>query len=95
MFQAIKRAWQQAKEQYAMSQRSALSAATNPAVAAFREEVLAAFPYREEAKAWRTAVASGIPTRTKFSSTPRNTRQRSMNSRMPGGTIGVLGRKTR
>jgi hypothetical protein len=57
MFQAIKRAWQQAKEQYAMSQRSALSAATNPAVAAFREEVLAAFPYREEAKAWlRTMI---------------------------------------
>lgn len=40
-----------------MAQRSAISAATNPAVAAFREEVLATFPYREEAKAWlRTAV---------------------------------------
>ncbi len=57
MFQAIKRAWQQAKEQYALSQRSAISAATNPAVAAFREEVLATFPYREEAKAWlRTMI---------------------------------------
>ncbi|HEU5369910.1 MAG TPA: hypothetical protein VFU69_15665, partial [Ktedonobacterales bacterium] len=40
-----------------MAQRSPISAATNPAVAAFREEVLATFPYREVAKAWlRTAV---------------------------------------
>ena len=40
-----------------MAQRSPMSAAVNPAVAAFREEVLATFPYREEAKEWlRTAV---------------------------------------
>ena len=52
MFQAIKRAWQQAREQYALAQRSAISAATNPAVAAFRDEVLSTFPYRAEAKEW-------------------------------------------
>ena len=30
----------------------AISAAANPAVAAYREEVLAAFPYTEEARSW-------------------------------------------
>ncbi|HEY7348631.1 MAG TPA: hypothetical protein VH599_09985 [Ktedonobacterales bacterium] len=40
-----------------MAERSRLSAVVNPEVAAFREEVLATFPYREEAKDWlRTMV---------------------------------------
>ncbi len=56
MLRAMQRAWQALKEQIEMAQRSAHSAATNPAVAAFREEVLATFPYREEAKAWLRTV---------------------------------------
>jgi hypothetical protein len=57
MFQAARRFWQEVKEQVELARQSRISAATNPAVAAFREEVLAAFPYREEAKEWlRTAV---------------------------------------
>jgi hypothetical protein len=53
----MQRAWQQLREQMEMAQRSPMLAAVNPAVAAFREEVLATFPYREEAKEWlRTMV---------------------------------------
>ncbi len=40
-----------------MAAQSAISADRNPAVAAFREEVLSLFPYREEAKQWlRTQI---------------------------------------
>ena len=40
-----------------MSDSAPISATTNPAVAAYREEVFSAFPYTEEAKQWlRTAV---------------------------------------
>jgi len=40
-----------------MSDPAGISAATNPAVAAYREEVLATFPYTDEAKRWlRSAV---------------------------------------
>ena len=57
MFRAFKRAWQQAMEQWAMATVSNISADTNPDVAAFREEVLALFPYQEEAKQWlRTKI---------------------------------------
>ena len=52
MFDAMRRFWHEVKEQVEMAQRSPNSAAKNPAVAAFREEVLATFPYREEAKVW-------------------------------------------
>lgn len=56
MFRAMQRAWQQFKEQIEMAQRSLISASVNPAVAAFREEVLATFSYREEAKKWLKAA---------------------------------------
>jgi hypothetical protein len=57
MFRAFKDAWRQAKEQWAMAAQSSISAETNPDVAAFREEVLATFPYQEAAKEWlRTQV---------------------------------------
>ena len=57
MFRSFKRAWQQAMEQWAMAMQSNISAETNPDVAAFREEVLALFPYQEEAKQWlRTKI---------------------------------------
>lgn len=36
----------------AMSDRTSLSAEVNPAVAAYREEVLSLFPYTEEARRW-------------------------------------------
>jgi len=52
----MQRFWQEVKEQIEMAQRSPISAAKNPAVAAFREEVLATFPYREEAKEWLRAT---------------------------------------
>ena len=35
-----------------IGERSDISAATNPAVAAYREEVLARFPYTDEARRW-------------------------------------------
>lgn len=57
MFRSFKRAWQQTREQWAMAMQSNISAETNPAVAAFREEVLRRFPYQEEAKQWlRTQI---------------------------------------
>lgn len=40
-----------------MGERTDISAATNPAVAAYREEVLSRFPYTDEARRWlRTAI---------------------------------------
>ncbi len=56
MFQAMRRFWRELQEQMEMAQHSRISAAMNPAVAAYREEVLAAFPYREEAKEWLRAA---------------------------------------
>jgi hypothetical protein len=56
MLDALKAAWKRAKEARAMTD-TARSAESDPAVAAFREEVFAAFPYTDEAKQWlRTAV---------------------------------------
>jgi hypothetical protein len=56
MLDALKAAWKRAKEARAMA-NTARSASTDPAVAAYREEVFAAFPYTEVAKQWlRTAV---------------------------------------
>lgn len=52
MLRSFKRAWRQAMEQWAMAMQSNISAETNPAVAAFREEVLTLFPYQAEAKRW-------------------------------------------
>jgi len=52
MFRTLKDAWRQAKEQWAMAGHSAIWAGDNPDVAAFREEVLALFPYQEAAKDW-------------------------------------------
>jgi len=50
MFDRLRNAWQQAKDQLAQVGASATSAAHNPAVAAYRDEVLAHFPYTAEAK---------------------------------------------
>lgn len=57
MWQALKAAWKQAREQARMAMSSPISAQNNLAVAAFRDEVLARFPYTEEAKTWlRTQI---------------------------------------
>src|SRR5690242_251371 len=62
MWQRFKEAWRQAQERaaatyaakYGAAARSGnpISAAANPAVAAYLEEVFAAFPYTEEAERW-------------------------------------------
>lgn len=55
MWRFIKAAWSQV---LASPVPAARSAASDPAVAAFRDEVLARFPYTDEARAWlRTAIA--------------------------------------
>jgi hypothetical protein len=55
MFDTLKSAWKRVKEARAMADAGRFAAA-DPAVAAFREEVLAAFPYTDEAKQWLRAV---------------------------------------
>jgi hypothetical protein len=61
MWQRFKEAWRQARVQAeqtlqakydAAANSSGISAATNPAVAAYLEEVFATFPYTDEAKRW-------------------------------------------
>jgi hypothetical protein len=61
MWQSIKEAWRQARERaavkYDIPPVGNNLAATNPAVAAYRDEVLEHFPYTDEAKHWlRTAI---------------------------------------
>jgi len=61
MWQRFKEAWRQAREQAEQrlqakyggaTNSSGISAATNPAVAAYLEEVFATFPYTDEARRW-------------------------------------------
>jgi hypothetical protein len=52
MWQTLKAAWKQAQEQARMAMSSPFSARNNPAVAAYRDEVLARFPYTAEARVW-------------------------------------------
>ncbi len=47
-------AWRQARERMAMAQFASISAVANPAVAAYRDDVLARFPYTDEARRWLT-----------------------------------------
>jgi hypothetical protein len=50
--------WRRTRERMALAASSTISAARNPAVAAYLDEVLAAFPYTDAAKAWfRGAIA--------------------------------------
>lgn len=56
MFDRLRRAWQQAKAQLVQANVSASSAANNPAVAAYRVEVLSHFPYTDEAKRWLSSA---------------------------------------
>ena len=44
--------WQRTRERLAQAASSPISAARNPAVAAYLDEVMAAFPYTDAAKAW-------------------------------------------
>jgi hypothetical protein len=44
--------WQRTRERLAQATSSSISAARNPAVAAYLDEVLTAFPYTDAAKAW-------------------------------------------
>jgi len=65
MWQRLREAWRQAQERAAAAYAAkhgdaangggSISAAANPAVAAYLEEVLAAFPYTEGAKRWLRA----------------------------------------
>jgi hypothetical protein len=55
MWQSLKAAWRRAQEQAQMARSSPISAEHNPAVAAYRDEVLARFPYTNEARAWLRA----------------------------------------
>src|SRR5260221_2745657 len=61
MWQRFKEAWRQAREQAEQrlqakyggaTNSSGISAATNPAVAAYLEEAFATFPYTDEARLW-------------------------------------------
>ncbi|MFI5273284.1 MAG: hypothetical protein ACHQ4H_09675 [Ktedonobacterales bacterium] len=53
MRDALRDLWRRAKEYTAMPPSDvAISATTNPAVAAFRDEVLTTFPYTDEARQW-------------------------------------------
>jgi hypothetical protein len=57
MWRMLKAAWKQAQEQARLAMASPLAADANPAVAAFRDDVLARFPYTEEARHWlRTQI---------------------------------------
>jgi hypothetical protein len=44
--------WQHTRERLAQATSSPISAARNPAVEAYLDEVLATFPYTDTAKAW-------------------------------------------
>jgi hypothetical protein len=48
--------WRRMREVAAMAGTANISAATNPAVAAYREEVLRRFPYTDEARHWLTTA---------------------------------------
>jgi hypothetical protein len=52
MFERLKGAWRQARERATLAATASISAARNPAVATYRDEVLAAFPYTDGAKQW-------------------------------------------
>ncbi len=60
MFDRLRTAWRRAREQaaakYDVPPVGNISAANNPAVAAYREEVLSRFPYTDEAKQWLTSA---------------------------------------
>src|SRR5215468_1104256 len=48
--------WRRLKEAYAMPEPTPISAAENPAVAAFRDDVLTRFPFTAAACEWLTAA---------------------------------------
>jgi hypothetical protein len=48
--------WRRLKEAYAMPEPAPISAAENPAVAAFRDDVLSRFPYTAGAREWLAAA---------------------------------------
>jgi len=56
MWRRLGAAWRQAqeraRERMAMAASSDISATTNPAVAAYRDDVLTRFPYTDEARRW-------------------------------------------
>lgn len=56
MFDRLRNAWRQAKDQLAQASGARISAAHNPAVAAYRDEVLERFPYTDEAKRWLSSA---------------------------------------